>query len=143
MSLLLIRSCDLVHYSCASPYASLLHIEIWIAGEDLQRRLLQERARAASLDVQVKALCIELARAREAAGEHGLQQLWQCAPHVNLRRITILSATFPCWHLLIWHNTILILLLGKSSQAQYTWRRIAHGVVGQAGNTFSPHTKCS
>lgn len=30
--------------------------------------MLQEKARATSLDVQVKALCLELARARDAAG---------------------------------------------------------------------------
>ena len=39
-----------------------------LTGEELQRQMLREKAKATSLDVQVKALCLELARARNAAG---------------------------------------------------------------------------
>lgn len=38
-------------------------------GKELQQQMLEEKARATSLDVQVKALCFELAHVREAAGK--------------------------------------------------------------------------
>ena len=38
-------------------------------GNELQISLLEEKARASGLDVQVKALCLELAQVREAAGK--------------------------------------------------------------------------
>ena len=41
----------------------------WLsAGADLQKQVLQEKSRAVTLEVQVRALYLELARARQAAG---------------------------------------------------------------------------
>lgn len=38
------------------------------AGADLQKQVLQEKSKAVTLEVQVRALFMELAHAREAAG---------------------------------------------------------------------------
>ena len=43
--------------------------QLTYTGKELQSNLLEEKARASGLDVQVKALCLELAQVREAAGK--------------------------------------------------------------------------